>query len=80
MSVIADENLGKILKINSYEVALTCLIEKLKDNKKLEIHCVYTWVRGVEHANIDMFLVGKRFNSNAETTQKNNPNVKNYKI
>ncbi len=68
----------KILEIGSYEGASTCfLIEKLKDNKELEIHCVDTWEGGIEHSNIDMSLVEKRFNSNTDITQKKfNPDVK----
>jgi hypothetical protein len=48
------------------EHQLVFLIEKFNDNNGLEIHCIDTWEGGVEHSNVDMSLVEKRFNSNTQ--------------
>jgi predicted O-methyltransferase YrrM len=71
----------KILEIGSYEGASTCyLIEKMSQNigdNELEIHCIDTWEGGVEHSQVNMSLVEKRFDSNiALTIKKCNVSVK----
>lgn len=59
-----------ILEIGSYEGASTCyLIEKLAAQNNVELHCVDTWLGGVENqeggfAVSNMFDVEKRFHHN----------------
>lgn len=55
----------KILEIGSYEGASTCfMIDFLADAGQLELHCVDTWMGGVEHLNFDMAAVEARFHRN----------------
>jgi predicted O-methyltransferase YrrM len=55
----------KILEIGSYEGLSTCVtIQNLSQEPGLEIHCVDSWMGGVEHASQTMALVEKRFDKN----------------
>jgi predicted O-methyltransferase YrrM len=59
-----------ILEIGSYEGASTCyLIEKLATQNNVELHCIDTWLGGIENqeggfAESNMFDVEKRFHHN----------------
>jgi predicted O-methyltransferase YrrM len=65
--LIPQINPSKILEIGSYEGASTCyLIDRLAQRKEIELHCVDTWMGGIEHgeggvAKADMSAVEKRF-------------------
>lgn len=71
-SLIPQINPTRILEIGSYEGASACyLIEKLAASKQIEIHCVDTWIGGIEHktggfAATDMSEVKKRFGHNTK--------------
>jgi predicted O-methyltransferase YrrM len=55
----------RILEIGSYEGASACfLINELGGKIPLELHCVDTWQGGVEHEQINMAAVERRFLSN----------------
>lgn len=64
-------NPTRILEIGSYEGASACyLIDKLATKKEIEFHCIDTWDGGIEHTNIDMPSVEKRFINNIQTAMK----------
>ena len=59
---------ARILEVGSYEGASTCyLIETLGAHQALEIHCVDTWLGGIEHAALDMAVVEQRFARNIQS-------------
>lgn len=67
--LIPQINPRSILEIGSYEGASTCfLIEKLANDKAIELHCVDTWGGGIEHreAGDDMLAVERRFRNNIQ--------------
>jgi predicted O-methyltransferase YrrM len=66
---IPQLNPAKILEIGSYEGASACyLIEKLGNQKDLEIYCVDTWSGGQEHQamGVNMAEVEARFLHNTD--------------
>ena len=66
-SLIPQINPTRILEIGSYEGASTCyLIEKLATSKEIEIHCFDTWEGGIEHKEVNMSDVDKRFHHNTK--------------
>jgi predicted O-methyltransferase YrrM len=68
----------RILEIGSYEGRSACyLIETFGKGQALEIHCVDTWEGGVEHGDIVMSDVEKRFDKNVQfaLTKVGNPDV-----
>ena len=63
-----------ILEVGSYEGASTCyLIDKLGRNQDLDIHCIDTWLGGIEHDGTDMAAVEQRFSRNIELATKAAP-------
>jgi predicted O-methyltransferase YrrM len=66
----------KILEIGSYEGKSTCyLIESCSLNYPIEIHCVDSWLGGVEHQNGgNMKDVESRFKKNIEIAIENSKN------
>jgi predicted O-methyltransferase YrrM len=63
--LLAQVKPSKILEIGSFEGRSTCyLIETSGAVKDLEVHCVDTWEGGVEHGEIDMPAVERRFSKN----------------
>lgn len=69
-NLIPQVNPTRILEVGSYEGASTCyLVEKLGSLNNIEVHCVDTWLGGLEHqqdgiAPADMVSVEQRFHRN----------------
>jgi predicted O-methyltransferase YrrM len=74
--LIPQINPTKILEIGSYEGASACyLIDKLSEEKNIELHCVDSWEGGAEHkeggnAETDMSAVEKRFTMNIDIAKQ----------
>ena len=63
--LIPRTNPSMILEIGSYEGASACfVIEKLGNEKPIEIHCVDTWTGSIESKESDMDSVERRFDNN----------------
>ena len=62
----------KILEVGSFEGASACyLIQKLAQQKAIELHCIDTWGGGVEHDRVNMNAVEARFASNTQLAIQN---------
>ncbi|MBL8629013.1 MAG: class I SAM-dependent methyltransferase [Rhodospirillaceae bacterium] len=66
----------KFLEIGSYEGRSVCyLIEKFATKGPIEIDCIDTWAGGVEHGEIKMSDVERRFDKNIAIAQSKVPNA-----
>ncbi|WP_420405754.1 class I SAM-dependent methyltransferase [Nisaea sp.] len=64
-ALIPQAQPSRILEIGSYEGASACfVIEKLGNQKPIEIHCIDTWEGSIETREQDMPAVERRFDTN----------------
>jgi len=70
-TVLPRFNPRKILEIGSFEGRSTCyLIQNFTKQRTLELHCVDTWQGGVEHGDVRMSDVERRFDNNVAVAQQ----------
>lgn len=61
----------KVLEIGSFEGRSTCyLIQRFSQEWPLEIHCVDTWEGGIEHGEMRMSEVERRFDNNIAVARR----------
>jgi predicted O-methyltransferase YrrM len=64
-SIFDQLKASTILEVGSFEGGSTCyLIEKIGLKNDLEIHCIDTWLGGIEHQGKEMSLVESNFDHN----------------
>ncbi|MBJ7551132.1 class I SAM-dependent methyltransferase [Marinomonas ostreistagni] len=80
-SLIPQINPTRILEIGSFEGRSACyLIDHLAAYKEIELHCVDTWEGGLEHKQIDMDKIEKRFYQNTQNAISNAQNSVHLEI
>lgn len=64
-SIFEQVTIQKILEIGSFEGGSSCYyIEKIGNKNDIEIHCIDTWLGGIEHQEKSMNLVESNFDYN----------------